>query len=153
MIRHVADVPMPISEAPAALAAAADSWGAEWRSDPTDRQTGRLVLPCVFGLRRGVLVGSVAIEPSGDGSRLTWQMEESHLELQKASVALLALSLALLLPALAWPFHPPLLALLPLAAVTGLAAWWLVISRLRNAGPEEFFGTVGAGDPAAAGEK
>ena len=80
---------------------------------------------------------------------LTWELEESHLELQRSAVALLVLALALLLPALAWPFHPPLLTLLPLAAVTGLAAWWLVISRLRNSGPEEFFGTVGDKAPSS----
>jgi hypothetical protein len=147
--RHSAEVPVTISEAPAAIAAAAEAWGAEWQSDAGDRQRGRLALPVVFGLRRGVLVGNVAIEPAGDGARLTWELEESHLELQRSAVALLALALALLLPALAWPFHPPLLTLLPLAAVTGLAAWWLVISRLRNSGPEEFFGTVGGDGPSS----
>ena len=144
MNRHSAEVPLTISEAPAAIAAAADAWGAEWQGDAADRQTGRLALPVVFGLRRGVLVGRVAIEPAGDRARLTWVLEESHLEIQRSSVALLVLALVLLLPALAWPFHPPLLTLLPLAAITGLAAWWLVISRLRNSGPEEFFGTVGS---------
>ena len=48
---------------------------------------GRLVLPVIFGLRRGVLVGRVDFEPAGDGARLVWQLEESHLELQRASVA------------------------------------------------------------------
>jgi hypothetical protein len=141
--RHSAEVPLTLSEAPAAIAAAAELWGADWQSDAADRQAGRLILPVVFGLRRGVLVGRVAIEPAGAGARLTWELEESHLVVQRSSVALLLLALTLLVPALAWPFHPPLLTLLPLAAVTGLAAWWLVISRLRNSGPEEFFGTVG----------
>jgi hypothetical protein len=138
--RHSRVVPLPISEAPAAIAAAAEAWGGEWEGG---RDGGRLALPVVFGLRRGVLVGRVAIEPAGDGARLTWELEESHLELQRAAVAVLVLALAFLLPALAWPFHPPLLALLPMAAVTGLLAWWLVLSRLKNSGPEEFFGTVG----------
>lgn len=141
MNRHSAVVALTISEAPAAIAAAAESWGAEWTGK---RDGGRLALPVVFGLRRGVLVGSVAIEPAGDGARLTWELEESHLELHRSAVAVLVLALALLLPALAWPFHPPLLALLPVAAVTGLLAWWLVLSRLQTSGPEEFFATVTA---------
>ena len=123
------------------MAAAAERWGAEWRGDAAGGG-GRLVLPVIFGLRRGVLLGHVGIEPAGDGARLTWQLEESHLELERSAVALLVLALALLLPGLAWPFHPPLMALLPLAAVTGLLAWWLVLSRLQTSGPEEFFSTV-----------
>ncbi len=96
----------------------------------------------VFGLRRGVLVGRVDFEPSGDGARLVWQLEESHLELQRASVAMLAMAVLALLPALAWPFNPKLLSLLPFAVVMGLLAWWLVLSRLENSGPEEFFATL-----------
>ncbi len=141
MNRHTHVVPLSLAEVPAALTAAAESWGAEWTGG---RDGGRLVLPVVFGLRQGVLVGRVGIEPSGDGVRLTWELEESHLELRRAEVALLCLTLAFLLPALAWPFAPRLLHLLPIAAVTGLAAWWLVISKLRNSGPEEFFASVGA---------
>jgi len=144
--RHSLVVPLTISEAPAAIAAAAESWGAEWSGDPGDRSGGRLSLPVVFGLRQGVLVGRVAIEPSGDGARVTWMLEESHLALRRLEVALLAVSLALLLPALAWPFVPRLLALLPVAGVIGLLTWWLVLSRLRNSGPEEFFSTLAQGD-------
>ena len=79
----------------------------------------------------------------GDVVRLTWQLEESHLEVQRASVAVLLLAVCALLPALAWPFQPRLLALLPFAAVMGLLAWWLVVSRLETSGPEEFFATIG----------
>lgn len=145
MNRHSHVVALPISEAPAAIAVAAEAWGADWSGG---RDGGKLVLPVVFGLRQGVLVGRVGIEPSGDGSRLTWELEDSRLELRRGEVALLALTLLLLLPALAWPFAPRLLKLLPLAAVTGLAAWWLVISKLRNSGPEEFFASVGDPEPA-----
>ncbi len=131
---------------PQALATAADAWGAEWSGDSSrDRSNpsgGRLVLPVVFGLRRGVLVGRVDFEPAGDGARIAWQLEESHLEVQRASVGVLGLAVLALLPALAWPFQPRLLALLPFAAVMGLLAWWLVLSRLENSGPEEFFATV-----------
>lgn len=139
MNRHQATVALAPEEAAAALAHAAAEWGAEWESDEGG---GRLVLPVVFGLRRGVLVGRVEIVREGAKSRLTWQLEESHLEVQRAAVGVLALAALVLVPALAWPFHPPLMALLPFAAVIGLLAYWLVLSRLRTSGPEEFFATV-----------
>lgn len=143
MIHHEVRVALPIAELPAALAAAAVAWGAEWSYDSANRDGGRLILPVVFGLRRGVLIGRVDFEPAGDGARLAWKLEESHLEVQRASVAVLVLAVLALLPALAWPFQPKLLALLPFAAVMGLLAWWLVLSRLETSGPEEFFATVG----------
>ena len=143
MNRHEVRVELPVAELPAALAAAAEAWGAEWTSDSAARDGGRLVLPVIFGLRRGVLVGRVDFTPAGDGARLAWQIEESHLEVQRAAVAVLVFTGLALLPALAWPFQPRLLALLPFAAVMGLLAWWLVLSRLETSGPEEFFATVG----------
>ncbi len=150
MIRHEVRIALTLAELPDALAEAAEAWGAEWSADAADRDGGRLVLPVVFGLRRGVLVGRVDFAPAGDGARLTWQLEESHLELQRASVAILAFTILALLPALAWPFNPRLFALLPFAAVMALLSWWLVLSRLETSGPEEFFATVGPTGPAVA---
>ncbi len=154
MIRHERRVALTLADLPDALAQAAEAWGAEWNGDasrhPEKPGGGRLVLPVIFGLRRGVLVGRVDFEPAGDGTRLVWQLEESHLELQRASVAVLAFTIVALLPALAWPFNLKLLALLPFAAVMGLLAWWLVLSRLETSGPEEFFATVGAASPSPA---
>ena len=151
MTRHEARVALTLADLPDALARAAEAWGAEWNGDAShhaERSSGgQLVLPVVFGLRRGVLVGRVDFEPAGEGARLVWQLEESHLELQRASVAILAFAVVALLPALAWPFNLKLLALLPFAAVMGLLAWWLVLSRLETSGPEEFFATIGAPAP------
>lgn len=147
MTRHELRVALTLADLPGALTQAADAWGAEWSADearlPASPSGGRLVLPVVFGLRRGVLVGRVDFAPAGDGVRLVWQLEESHLELQRASVAILAFTVLALVPALAWPFNLKLFALLPFAAVMGLLAWWLVLSRLETSGPEEFFATVG----------
>lgn len=144
MNRHLVTVALAPEEAAAALARAAAEWGAEWEGD---ERGGRLVLPVVFGLRRGVLVGRVEIAREGGKSRLTWQIEESHLEVQRAAVGVLAGAAIVLVPALAWPFHPPLMALLPFAAVIGLLAYWLVLSRLRTSGPEEFFATLQPAEP------
>jgi len=47
-----------------------------------------------------------------------------------------------LLVTLAWPFYPPLFTLLPFAAVVGFLAWWLIVSRLKTSGPEEFLATL-----------
>jgi hypothetical protein len=151
--RHEVHVALTLAELPEALAKAADTWGAEWTPassvPPANRSGGRLILPVVFGLRRGVLVGRVDCEPAGEGARLIWQLEESHLELQRTSVGFLAFAVLTLLPALAWPFNPKLLALLPFALVMGLLAWWLVLSRLESSGPEEFFATLGRSDGSA----
>jgi hypothetical protein len=43
---------------------------------------------------------------------------------------------------LLWPFFPHLLELVPLGAVVALGAWMLVVTRLRNSGPEEFLEAV-----------
>jgi Flp pilus assembly protein TadB len=102
-------------------------------------------LPVLFGLRRGVAVGRVEIVRLGDErSRLVWALEESHLEVHKSAVAVLSFAAVPLVATVAWPFHPPLMALLPFAAVAGLAAWWLVVSRLRSRGPHEFFEAIRA---------
>lgn len=137
--RHAIELACSPEAAAAAIARAADDWGGEWA--PT-REGGRLVLPVVFGLRRGVAVGHLDIARLGAGSRLTWELEESHLEVHRTAVAVLVFAAVPLLVTLAWPFYPPLFTLLPFAAVVGFLAWWLVVSRLKTSGPEEFLATL-----------
>jgi hypothetical protein len=138
--RHERVVALAPAAAKAALAGAARDWGAEW-SPAGDG--GRLVLPVVFGLRRGFATGTVAVEPAEGGSRLVWTLEESRLAVHRSSVVVLSLAAVPALGALAWPFFPPLLALAPLGAVLGFLAWWLVVARLRSSGPEDFLALVG----------
>ena len=149
MKHHLLELDFAPAAAADAVARAAEDWGAEWSPGAAG---GRLVLPVVFGLRRGVAVGRLDIARVGARSRLTWELEESHLEVHRAAVAVLGFAALALLVAMAWPFHPPLLALLPFAAVTGFLAWWLVVSRLKTSGPEEFLSTLappgGRDDPA-----
>jgi hypothetical protein len=143
--RHEIELETAPADALAALARAAEEWGARWEPGAGG---GRLTLPVVFGLRRGVAIGRVEAARLGDArARLTWSLEESHLEVHRASVVVLSLAGAPALAALAWPFYPPLLALAPLAAVLGLLAWWLVVARLRSSGPEEFFATLSVAAP------
>jgi hypothetical protein len=141
MTRCEIELELPPERAGAALADAAQAWDGEWT--PEGRGGGRLALPVLFGLRRGVAVGRIEIVRLGDErSRLVWTLERSHLELHTSAVAILGFAAVPLLATVAWPFHPPLLALVPFAAVAGLCAWWLVVSRLRSRGPEEFLASL-----------
>ena len=131
------EVELPPEAARARLAELAEAWDGRYEDD-------RLALPVVFGLRRGVALGRVEVVRLGDSrSRLAWTLEESHLEVHRASVAVLLFAAVPLVVTVAWPFHPPLFALVPFAAVSGLVAWWLVVSRLRSRGPHEFFAALG----------
>jgi hypothetical protein len=138
--RHTVEVDLAPDEALAALARSAAEWGGEWTARAGG---GRLAIPVVFGLRRGVVVGAVEATRLGDArSRLVWTLEESHLVVHRASVAVLSLAAVPLVGVLAWPLWRPLVALAPIAMVLGFLAWWLVVSRLRSSGPEEFLSTL-----------
>ncbi len=141
MNRHERVVALVPDAARAALAEAARDWGAEWTPAGDG---GRLELPVVFGLRRGVVTGRVTVEPAAGGSHLVWTLEESRLAVHRSSVVVLSLAAVPALGTLAWPFFPPLLALAPLGAVLGFLAWWLVVARLRSSGPEDFLASIGA---------
>ncbi|MCM2269190.1 MAG: hypothetical protein NDJ75_03745 [Thermoanaerobaculia bacterium] len=141
----------PVGEVAAALAAIAEAWEAEWTPAPAG---GRLALPVVHGLRRGVESGEVRLTPLGAARcRLDWTLGDSRLVVDRSSVAVLSFAAVPLVVTVAWPFWPALFALVPFAAVTGLLAWWLVVSRLRSRGPEEFFAELArALAPPPAGE-
>jgi len=137
---HARELELPAGDARIALAEAAEACAAGWQGD---ERGGRLALPVVFGLRRGVVVGRIEVVRLGDErTRLEWTLEESHLELEKSSVAVLSIAVVPLVAAVVSPFWPALFPLVPFAAIFGLVAWWLVVSRLRNFGPEEFLAGV-----------
>lgn len=143
MNRCEIELELPPDRASAALGEAVGEWEGDWT--PEGSGGGRLALPVLFGLRRGVAVGRVEIVRLGDErSRLVWTLEESHLEIQRSAVVVLLVAAVPLAITAAWPFHPPLMTLLPFAAVAGLCAWWLVVSRLRSRGPHEFFEALAA---------
>ena len=58
------------------------------------------------------------------------------------AVVILLFGTAGALATMLWPFYPRLLGLAPLGIVLSLAAWFLVASRLRSSGLEEFFAAV-----------
>lgn len=125
----------------AAVARAVEAWGAE-----LDRQGmgGRLHLPFVSGLRRGLVSGPLTVEPIPDGSRVIFRVEESSHYVQTSSVALLLIAAAGGLLTVIWPFYPKMLPIAPFGAILALGGWFLVITRLRASGPEEFLAAVAA---------
>ena len=139
-VEHSVGLTVPPDRALAAVAATAEAWGAEWQ---TRSGGGQLVLPVLAGIRHGFARGSVRAEGrSGGGSRLTFVPEEIHYGLNGSAVAILVLaSLGGLLTVL-WPFYPKLLAAAPLGAVIALSGWFLVVSRLRTSGPDDFLAQV-----------
>jgi hypothetical protein len=150
-------LPVAPEAALAALGEAAGIWNADLDRDSTG---GRIRLPVIAGLRRGVLTARVTVEPlepDGDGSRLLFREEgrKDALHIQAVIVLLVAVIGAAL--TVIWPFYPNLLPLAPFGALLALGGWFLVISRLRTSGPEEFLEAVqalatGQDEPPAASE-
>lgn len=133
------DLSVPPERVLAATGAAADLWGASWQ--PEDRG-GRLVLPVVQGLRRGVLEVRVTIEPNVSGASLSLRVESSRVRLNRAAVMVLLLGAVGGGVVALWPLFPALLPVAPAGAVLALVAWLLVVSRLRSKGVEDFLSLV-----------
>lgn len=134
------DLDRPLAEVRAALAETAEAWDAAWTPGIDG---GRIELPVVFGLRRGVIEGALELTRLGaERTRVTFTPEASRLTVERAAVAVLSFAAVPLVITIAWPFWPALFPLVPFAAVTGLIAWWLVVSRLRSRGPEEFLAAL-----------
>lgn len=123
----------------AALAEAAEAWGAAWTREGTG---GDLALPFLAGLRRGWLRVAVTTEPAGAGTAVHLEVRERHEGVQVAAVVILLFSVAGGGLAALWPFFPRLIPLAPFGALLALGGWFLVVSRLRSSGPEEFLELV-----------
>lgn len=125
------------------LAHAAERWGAEWerRGDG-----GRLRLPVMAGLRRGWLEGEVAAterEMAEESlTRLELRVEGSEWHTDRAGVMVLCCALFGALITVVAPFFPRLWGLVPFGIVLAGAAWFFVLAKLRNSGPEEFLESV-----------
>ena len=139
MSEHVLDLPERPDSAMAALRRAAEDWGAELHKEESGLW---LHLPVVHGLRRGVIAGPVRVEPATDGARVHFEPRESQLYVQPASVVILLLAVFGAAFTVIWPFFPHLLPIAPFGAILALGGWFLVISRLRTSGPDEFLHMV-----------
>ena len=121
------------------VAAAADLWGATWQPESLG---GKLRLPVVRGLWRGVERCHVAISARGSGTTLELTVEEARLQVNRSAVMVLLFGGAGGLIVALWPFFPGLMPLLPVAVVLALAAWLLVVARLRSSHPVDFLKVV-----------
>lgn len=137
---HAIELAHPPEAARAALERAAGLWGAELEPRGADRF--HLRLAAAAGLRRGWETGEVAIEPAATGALVSFRPEASEYRLQTAPVGILVLAALGGIAAVLWPFVPALTPLAPIGVVLGLAAWFLVLSRLHTSGPAEFLETV-----------
>ncbi|HEV2852446.1 MAG TPA: hypothetical protein VHC97_06555 [Thermoanaerobaculia bacterium] len=135
MPEHAIDLEASPEKALAAVGRAAEDWGAEF-------QGGRLNLPVLAGIRRGLVTGTVEVGPAEGGSRVVFRPETSAYHVQTQAVVILLLAVAGGLLTLVWPFFPKLIAVAPFGAVLALGGWFLVVSRLRTSGPDEFLDAV-----------
>lgn len=151
MPEHILDLPERPDAAMAALRRAAEDWGAELHREETGLW---LHLPVVHGLRRGLVAGPVRVDAAEDGARVVFEPKESQLYVQTASVVILLLAVFGASFTVLWPFFPHLLPAAPFGAILALGGWFLVVSRLRTSGPDEFLHLVElqaeAGAPAQA---
>jgi hypothetical protein len=140
---HEIDLGEPPDLVMAAVARAAEAWGAELERQEQE-PGGRLHLPFVAGLRRGLVSGPLSVEPIPEGSRVTFRAEESAHYVHSSSVFVLLIAAVGALLTVIWPFYPKLLPVAPFGALLALGGWFLVVSRLRSSGPEEFLAAVAA---------
>lgn len=135
MPEHAIHLEVPPEKALAAVRQTAEDWGAEIQDE-------HLHLPVVAGIRRGLVTGTVEVQPAEGGSRVVFRPEKSVYYVQTSAVVILLLAAAGAVLTFAWPFFPKLLVVAPFGAVLALGGWFLVVSRLRSSGPDEFLAAV-----------
>jgi hypothetical protein len=138
---HAIDLPLPPEEAVSAVQKTAEEWGAEFERNGSG---GQLRLPILAGLRRGLVSGIVEVRPEAEGSRVVFRPEQSVHHVQGSAVVVLLVAVSGGILTVLWPFFPHLLSVAPFGAILALGGWFLVISRLRTSGPDEFLEAVAA---------
>ncbi|MEM8993240.1 MAG: hypothetical protein AAGF23_00480 [Acidobacteriota bacterium] len=117
----------------------ADQWDGEW--EPADGG-GRLGLPVTAGLQRGWLAGRLEVVPAPGGSEVRFEVDKGEMKSDRGSVMILLVGAFGGLVTVVAPFVPALWALVPVGLLLGFSAWFMVVARLRSAGPAEFFAQV-----------
>jgi hypothetical protein len=152
MAEHAIDLDIPPEQALSALRQTAEDWGAQLQDgeDGSVEMAGsRLHLPVLAGIRRGLVSGPVEVQPAEGGSRVVFRTEQSVYYVQTPAVMILILSVAGAALTVLWPFYPQLMTVAPFGAIIALGGWFLVVSRLRTSGPDEFLTAVAATPPGA----
>lgn len=124
------------------LAGLAEAWGASWRQDGIGG--GHLAMPVRAGLRRGLVEGPVTVEKTRRGSRMRFEIADRFYRVQYSAFFLLLMGAIGGVVSMIAPFSPRLLPLMPVSIILAVAAWLLIVSRLHNSGPEEFFALLAA---------
>lgn len=143
MAEHAVELDVPPEKALAAVGQTAEDWGAEFQRSGSG---GQLRLPVVAGIRRGLVTGAVEVGPAQRGSRVVFRPEGSVYYVQIPAVMILLVAVAGSLLTLAWPFFPGLMTVAPFGAILALGGWFMVVSRLRTSGPDEFLDAVAAAE-------
>ena len=138
---HTVDIEESADGALNLVARQAELWGADWQK--VDSTTGKLGLPVSAGLRRGWVEGTVRIESTGETrSRIAFEPENDDYRVDRGSVMILiAAGIGCLITIFAM-YIPRLIPLIPIGILLAIGAYIVVIARLRNSGPEEFFEAV-----------
>jgi len=133
--RYEVSTDVNVDEALAAVGRTAEAWGASWSRSG---KAGELRLPVNSGVRAGIVSGRIEAASAGTGTRLVFKVDESHYETNKQAVALLVGGGLSGIVLMLWPFFPLLLGLAPVAIVMALISWFVVGSRIRYNGPQDF---------------
>ena len=141
MTEHAIDLPLSPEEAVSAVQKTAEEWGAEFERNGSG---GQLRLPVLAGLRRGLMTGMIEVRPEVEGSRVVFWPEQSVYHVQVSAVVVLLVAVSGGLLTVLWPFFPHLRPGAAFGASLALGGWFLVISKLRTSGPDEFLEAVAA---------
>lgn len=141
MAEHAIDLPLSPEEAVSAVQKTAEEWGAEFQRNGAG---GQLHLPVLAGLRRGLVSGGIEVRPEAGGSRVVFRPEQSVYHVQTSAVVVLLVAVSGGILTVLWPFFPHLLPMAAFGAILALGGWFLVITRLRTSGPDEFLEEIAA---------
>lgn len=139
-----ADLPLPPSQAAELVAGLCEQWGGEIERTGTG---GRFALPASAGLRHGILEGEVSVSRLGDeGSRVVLRIDAERYRVHVSAVVVLLIGAAggLFLMVAPLILGPSSIGLLPAAFFVMLAAWFLVVSRVRHRGAGELLEEIEA---------
>ncbi len=120
---------------------AIEAWGGDWTEEGDQ---DRVRIPVQAGLRHALAVGRLRVEPGDTSSRLELELEPISWRVHRPAVAVLVPATLAGVAVVFWPFFPSLGAFVPLGLLIGLGAWFLVVSRVQNRGPEELLATIEA---------